>query len=412
MGQGMKKQLRVLLVEDIEDDARLVLRELQRSGFETTYARVASRADLYRELGSSWDLVLCDYSLPGFSGIEALAIVHEAGLDLPFIIVSGTVGESRAVEIMRAGAHDYVFKNNLSRLGVVIERELREAGNRRERRKLQEQLLLSERMASIGVVAAGVVHEINNPLTALLGSAELAMRSLQTGRGRGLDGERSTIKVEIDRVLEAAERLSRIVADVKLFSHAGADPVVSVDVHSALASSVRLALHEMSGRCQVVTDYDETPLVSLAASRLGQVFLNLLLNAAQSITPGSASENHIHIATRTDAEGWAVVEITDTGSGIPPALQKTIFEPFVTTKAVGAGTGLGLFVTQRIVLDAGGRIEFESELGHGTTFRVCLPASTRPSVEPNAGPRRRQPRSQRPPHQGQSGQPECQIWLM
>ena len=394
----MKKQLRVLMVEDLEDDARLVIRELRRTGFEPHHTRVASRSELCRELGTHWDIVLCDYSMPGFSGMEALALVREAGLDLPFIIVSGTVGETRAVEIMRAGAHDYVFKNNLQRLGVVIERELREASNRRERRKLQEQLLLSERMASIGVVAAGVVHEINNPLTALLGSAELAIRALQSGGE--LDGKRtSAVQGELDRVMEAAERLNRIVADVKLFSHAGADPIVSVDVHAALASSVRLALHEIAGRCQVVTDYDQTPWVSLPASRLGQVFLNLLLNAAQSIPPGRAPDNHIHISTRTDGDGWAVVEITDTGSGIPHELQKTIFEPFVTTKAPGSGTGLGLFVTERIVRDAGGRIELESEPGRGSTFRVILPASQRPSVESSSSTSPRRPRSQRPPRQ-------------
>jgi signal transduction histidine kinase len=394
----MKKQLRVLMVEDLEDDARLVIRELRRAGFEPHHTRVASRSELCREFGTHWDIVLCYYSMPGFSGMEALALVREAGLDLPFIIVSGTVGETRAVEIMRAGAHDYVFKNNLQRLGVAIERELREASNRRERRKLQEQLLLSERMASIGVVAAGVVHEINNPLTALLGSAELAIRALQSGAE--LDGKRTAaVQNELDRVLEAAERLNRIVADVKLFSHAGADPVVSVDVHAALASSVRLALHEIAGRCQVVTDYDQTPLVSLPASRLGQVFLNLLLNAAQSIPPGHATDNHIHISTRTDGDGWAVVEITDSGSGIPHGLQKTIFEPFVTTKAPGSGTGLGLFVTERIVRDAGGRIELESEPGRGSTFRVMLPASHRPSVEPGATTPHHRPRSQRPPRQ-------------
>jgi signal transduction histidine kinase len=288
---------------------------------------------------------------------------------------------------MRAGAHDYVFKNNLSRLPLAIERELREAGNRRERRRLQEQLLLAERMASIGVVAAGVVHEINNPLTVLMGSAELAQRTLSdTGDTAARSAQSTVVHAELDRVLEAADRLRQIVADVKLFSHAGADPVVSVDVLTTLASSVRMALHETSGRCRVVTELGPTPLVALPASRLGQVFLNLILNAAQAIAPGQADANQIRLTTYTDELGWAVIEVADTGSGIPEQVQKTIFEPFVTTKPVGVGTGLGLFVTHRIVSDAGGRIEFESELGRGTTFRVSLPASTRPSVEPSTMP--------------------------
>lgn len=377
----MAKQLRVLIVDDAEDDAHLIVRELRNAGLLLSFNRVATREALRQELTEHWDVVLCDYSMPGFSAFEALDLVRHAGVDLPFIIVSGTVGEARAVEVMRAGAHDYVFKNSLSRLPLAIERELREADNRRERRRLQEQLLLSERMASIGVVAAGVVHEINNPLTVLMGSAEMAQKTLSKDAT-----PKTVVHEELDRVLEAADRLRQIVADVKLFSHAGADPVVSVDVITTLASSVRMALHETSGRCHVVTTFGETPLVALPASRLGQVFLNLLLNAAQAIAPGRAEENEIRITTLTDDQGWAVIEIADTGSGIPAEVQRTIFEPFMTTKPVGIGTGLGLFVTHRIVSDAGGRIEFESEVGRGTTFRVRLPASTRASAEPRLGP--------------------------
>jgi signal transduction histidine kinase len=218
-----------------------------------------------------------------------------------------------------------------------------------------------------------------------MGSAELAVRTLTANsESNPQTAQNTVVHAELDRVLEAADRLRQIVADVKLFSHAGADPVVSVDVLTTLASSVRMALHETSGRCHVVTSFGETPLVALPASRLGQVFLNLILNAAQAIKPGNAEENEIRITTFTDESGWAVIEIADTGSGIPAEVQQTIFDPFVTTKGVGVGTGLGLFVTHRIVSDAGGRIEFDSELGRGTSFRVNLPASTRPSVEPNA----------------------------
>jgi signal transduction histidine kinase len=382
----MAKQLRVLIVDDAEDDAHLIVRELRNAGLLLSFSRVATREALTQQLVERWDVLLCDYSMPGFSAFEALDLVRHAGIDLPFIIVSGTVGEARAVEVMRAGAHDYVFKSNLSRLPLAIERELREADNRRERRRLQEQLLLAERMASIGVVAAGVVHEINNPLTVLMGSAELAVRTLSADSALVANNEqKAVVHEELDRVLEAADRLRQIVADVKLFSHAGADPVVSVDVTTTLASSVRMALHETSGRCYIVTRFGETPLVALPASRLGQVFLNLLLNAAQAIAPGNAEQNEIRLTTFTDETGWAVIEVADTGCGIPAQVQKTIFEPFMTTKAVGVGTGLGLFVTHRIVSDAGGRIEFESEVGRGTTFRVRLPASTRPSSEPSLG---------------------------
>jgi signal transduction histidine kinase len=370
----MAKRLEVLIVDDVEDDALLVVRELRRVGFDPSYERVCSRAALEGALKREWELVLCDYSMPGFSALEALALVRQHGLDVPFIIVSGTVGEARAVEIMRAGAHDYVAKDNLSRLGVAIERELREAKNRAEKRRLQEQLLVSERMASIGVLAAGVVHEINNPLTALLGGAELAVLSFRTTQlALGAESGLEQVGQELKGVLEAAERIAQIVSDVRLFSRGGSEAPSSVEVQPVLESSVRLAMHEAAPRSRIVTEFEPTPPVTLPASRLGQVFLNLILNAAQAIAPGNRDANEIRIRTRESAAGWVEIEISDSGCGIPPELQRAIFEPLFTTKA-GAGTGLGLFIAHRIVGDAGGRLEFESEVGRGTTFRVTLPA--------------------------------------
>jgi signal transduction histidine kinase len=371
----MAKRLQVLIVDDIEDDALLVVRELRRAGFEPAYDRVFTREALETALEREWDVVLCDYSMPGFSALEALALVRKRALDVPFIIVSGTVGEARAVEIMRAGAHDYVFKDNLNRLGVAIERELREARNRADKRRLQEQLLVSERMASIGVLAAGVVHEINNPLTALLGSAELAVLAFRTtqlalGGASGLE----QVGHELHGVLEAAERIAQIVTDVRLFSRGGSEPPDAVDVRPVLESSVRLAMHEAAPRSRIITEFEPTAPVTLPASRLGQVFLNLILNAAQAIRPGNREANEIRIRTRESAAGWVEIEIADSGCGIPEEIRHAVFEPLFTTKAAGAGTGLGLFIAHRIVTDAGGRIEFESEIDKGTTFRVTLPA--------------------------------------
>lgn len=372
----MAKQLRVLIVDDVEDDARLIERELRNAGLLPSFTRVANREALSKELSQRWDVLLCDYSMPGFSAFEALQLVRDAGLDLPFIIVSGTVGEARAVEVMRAGAHDYVFKSNLSRLPLAIERELREADNRRERRRLQEQLLLSERMASIGLVAAGVVHEINNPLTVLMGSAELAQRSLSGDGDASPATGPQVAHAELDRVLEAADRLRQIVADVKLFSHAGADPVVSVDVLTTLASSVRMALHETSGRCHVRTSFAPTPLVALPASRLGQVFLNLILNAAQAIDGAGVVTVVVGMAAPGEAPRGPIerpvkLMVRDTGPGIPDAVQERLFEPFATGRP--GGTGLGLPIVQRAVAAHRGIILVDTAPGVGTTFTIFLP---------------------------------------
>src|SRR5580704_9773311 len=175
----MGQPLRVLIVEDDERDAALVLHELRRCDYEVTYERVetpeAMTAALERQ---PWDIVLSDFTMPRFSAPAALSLVKERALDLPFIIVSGTIGEETAVTSLRAGAHDFLVKGALARLVPAIERERREAGIRAERNKMREQLLISERMASVGMLAAGVAHEINNPLAILTANLELAGEQL------------------------------------------------------------------------------------------------------------------------------------------------------------------------------------------------------------------------------------------
>src|SRR5262245_17363618 len=176
---ALSSDLRLLLVEDSADDAELLIRELRRGGYTPRWLRVQTRAELRAALEQqTWDLVLADYSLPRFSAPEAFAVVKETGLDLPFIIVSGTVGEETAVEAMRAGVHDYLLKDKLTRLVAAAERELREAADRAERRKMQERLFTADRMVSVGTLAAGVAHEINGPLATVMLGLEISLERL------------------------------------------------------------------------------------------------------------------------------------------------------------------------------------------------------------------------------------------
>ncbi|HSO33967.1 MAG TPA: response regulator [Labilithrix sp.] len=375
--------LRVLHVEDSEDDSLLVMRELRRGGFAPRCERVdtqrAFKEALQRE---DWDVIISDYSLPYYNGLTALADAREAGKDIPFILVSGTIGEDGAVNAMKAGAQDYVLKDSLGRLPLAVEREVREAAIRARQRTMAEQLAISERMASAGMLAAGVAHEINNPLAVVMANLDFVTSLL----GRlAPDARLEEIDGPLEDARDAVARIGAIVRDVKLFSRPQDEERSAVDVRPVIESSIRMAWNEIRHRAELIKELGDVPLVDSNEARLGQILLNLLVNAAQSMPEGRASRNEIRVATRTAENGRVVIEVRDTGTGIPREVLARIFDPFFTTKPVGVGTGLGLSLCHRMVTDLGGDIAVESEVGKGTVFRVTLPVAT---SEPPAKPQR------------------------
>ena len=502
----MRQPLRALIVEDSRDDADLLVMELSRAGYEVEFERVQSRSTMEAALGRGpWDVVLCDYSLPGFDALGALEVVNRSGLDVPFLIISGTVGEEIAVEALRAGAHDYLLKDRLGRLRPAIERERREVALRSERRaaaeklrvseerfrtlvdsmddlvftldnqlcydgvfgswlkregiapelmlgkswaevlpestgdhntaglralagervnyewtmdgvdglrhfttslsprrgstgevtglvgisrevteqkRVQAQLLVADRMFSVGLLAAGVGHEINNPLAAVMANLDLANHYLAQLARSGAAGE--TVRELEEALREArtgAERVRNIVRDLRMFSRGGEEENQLVDVERVMDSAVRMAWNEIRHRARLIKEYRTVPGVYASESRLAQVFLNLLVNAAQALPEGHASANEIRVATNTRGDRVAI-EVTDTGPGIPPEAMGRLFTPFYTTKPVGVGTGLGLSICHRIVTGLGGEITVDTEVGRGTTFRVILPSAIAQADEP------------------------------
>jgi signal transduction histidine kinase len=381
--------LRALVVEDNAHDADLIRLELGGAGRELIFRRVETAEQMAAALAEPWDVVISDDALPSFDATAAFSMVRERNLDIPFIVVSGRIGDDVAVEAMRIGVHDFLLKGQLRRLGAAVERQLREAGIRAERRRIQEQLLISDRMASVGTLAAGVAHEINNPLAVVLGNLQSMSKDVQQ-IARGLEslqdsvGTMSTTRIArlqstaaaladaLRDADEAGERVRTIVRDLRVFSRSEGEIREAVDVHGVLESSLRMARNEIRHRATVVRRFGDVPRVYANEARLGQVFLNVIVNAAQAIPEGKANENTITIATRRLAE-MVAVEITDTGGGIAPDLLPRIFDVFYTTKALGVGTGLGLAICDRIVTAMNGRIEAESRLGSGTTIRVVLP---------------------------------------
>lgn len=252
-----------------------------------------------------------------------------------------------------------------------------------ERRKMHSQLMVSDRMASVGTLAAGVAHEINNPLAAVIANldfmADAVTRLLTTGLGTAhVDGMgiQQEVKEPLEDAIVAANRVRLIVKDLKLFSRSPIeDPKTPVDVNAVVESSLRMAWNEIRHRARLIKSYGSSVGVYVNEARLGQVCLNLLINAAQAIPEGRAEHNEIRVTTRADGD-HVVIDVTDTGPGIPPAIVERIFDAFFTTKAVGVGTGLGLAISQRLVTDMRGELTVASELGKGTTFRVRIPVAS------------------------------------
>ncbi len=263
-----------------------------------------------------------------------------------------------------------------------------------ERKTLQNRLLSAERdrMVSVGRLAAGVAHEINNPLAYITANLDLMAGELSNHPG----GLQSTSVGELAEMVGdarvGAERLRKIVRGMMTFSHAEEERRLPCDIRSVLEASADMALHEIKHRARLVKDFGPVPAVEVDEARLGQVFINLLVNAAQAIPEGEADKNEIRVITETDASGRAVVEVRDTGPGIPAESLGRIFDPFFTTKVVGEGTGLGLSICLNIVTGLGGEIVAESAMGRGTTVRVVLPAANLEPGEPE-----KEPVTSRPP---------------
>ena len=266
-----------------------------------------------------------------------------------------------------------------------------------EHRRMTARMMSADRMAAMGTLAAGVAHEINNPMTYVATNLELAhamlprMASWVRDASAG-DVDRRSAKpllVELEDTIRAlgqardgAGRVRSIVRDLTLLSRAERTPDAALDLPTLIRSALQIGQSETRYRARVETEWGPLPTVSGDAGRLGQVFLNLLVNAAQAIPPGNVSQNSIRIRTFTAPDGRGVVEIRDTGHGIPPEHLSRIFDPFFTTKPIGKGTGLGLSTVLGIVKSHGGHIAVDSTAGKGTTFRIYLPAVPDGTIPP------------------------------
>jgi len=245
-------------------------------------------------------------------------------------------------------------------------------------KQLQAKLVSAERIAAVGTLAAGVGHEINNPLAYLM----LSLEGVSQNLARGPEGL-AEARASLESAREGAERIRVIVRDLKVFSRQQGEERAMLDVNEVVVPALRMAAHAVRPRARLVEDFGQPPKVLGNEARLGQVMLNLLVNALQAIPEGNPEHHEVRVRTGRDDTGRALVEVSDTGCGMAPPVLARIFDPFFTTKSWGEGTGLGLAICQQIIQAHGGELRVSSEEGKGSSFTVLLPsAESRPAKTP------------------------------
>ncbi|NKB18252.1 MAG: response regulator, partial [Pseudanabaena sp. CRU_2_10] len=331
----MKPPLHVLIVEDSEDDMLLMLRELRQGGYTLDYLRVDTATAMQAALDRQpWDIVIADYSLPAFSGPEALKLLQSQGLDLPFIIVSGTIGEETAVAAMKAGAHDFLSKGKLARLLPAVERELRDAEERRKRRnaelalqeattekqQLEAQFLRVQRLESLGTLASGIAHDFNNILTPILAAAQIIPLRISNLDRKNLE----LLKLIEDSTKRGADLVKQILA----FARGVEGKRVPLQVRHLLSEVLKVIRQTFPKGITIATDIPTTNLwtVSADATQLHQVFMNLCVNARDAMPDGGtlslaiANQFVDEAYTRMNLEArigsYVTITVTDTGMGI------------------------------------------------------------------------------------------------
>ena len=295
---------------------------------------------------------------------------------------------ARAVEMPLVRRDGEVVVADLVTLAVVIDgapARVTVARDFTERKRTQAQLMLTDRMASMGLLAAGIAHELNNPLAYVLSNLDY-LHGTVGPRARPLtQDELVECRQVLDDAREGAERMRQIVRQLRVFSRVEDGKEEAVDVHRVLDSVTQMAASTVRARAKLVKDYGEIPPVRGNEGKLFQVFLNLVINAAHAIEEGQSESNEIRLITYLEEGGRVVVMVRDTGHGIPPEHLRRIFDPFFTTKSSGLGTGLGLSISDTIVNALGGHISVESSVGAGTTFRVTLNVAPLPPPKDAAG---------------------------
>jgi signal transduction histidine kinase len=368
----MTKLLRVLLVEDSDDDAQLLVLELRRNRYDVVFERVETRAAMQEALARRrWDIIFCDYSMPQFNALEALATLQESKLDVPLVVVSGTVQEENAVAVLKAGAQDFLVKGRLTRLIPAIEREMQDVQTRRLHREVEAER--ENLTANLEVVSAeleqflyAAFHDLRAPLVTIKGSVGLLTEDLQANR-------QDRIQQDLNRIAGAADKMDELLSGLLQLAKVGRviHPPEDVSLLRLTQETVEKLEPRLRAKHITVTISPELPLVYGDPLQLGQVLEQLIDNAANNM--GGQRNPLIEIGVRKPGI-QAAIFVKDNGRGIDPRYHNRIFNLFEKLDPTLAGPGIGLALAKRIVELHGGKIWVESEgEGKGSTFLFTIP---------------------------------------
>lgn len=400
----MKTPLRLLQLEDDTVDADLITATLTEGGIPCQSQIVETRQAFVAALKEGrMDLILADYSIPGFDGMTALTLARQHCPDVPFLFVSATIGEELAIDAMHQGATDYVLKQRLGRLVPSVQRALRELDDRNERKRAEEALRQSEKqfrqsqkMEAVGRLAGGIAHDFNNLLTVIMGYSQVLLTEL---------GPQHPLRGKIDETLKAGERAATLIRQLLTFSSKQSlDPKI-LSLNTAVTSLESLLRRLIGEDIQLVSKLDPTNgRLRADQAQLEQVLVNLVVNARDAMPKGGTltietaqvelTRSPVYHLTPLMPGLYVRLAVSDTGCGMDRNTQSHIFEPFFTTKGEGKGSGLGLSTVFGIVTQCGGAIDVTSRVGQGTRFDLYFPsvesdilttAPTQPVGQPQRG---------------------------
>ena len=372
----MKSPLHILHLEDNPNDAALIQSTLQAGGILCATTCVQNHDDFVAALEKGGiDLFLSDFTLPAFDGLSALKIARAKWPAIPFIHVSGTMGEEQAIASLTSGATDYVLKARLSRLCPAVRRAMQEVEEKAGRQRLEEELIEAQKMEVIGQLASGVAHDFNNMLFIIMSYNDLILDGL---------GKDSPLQAYGAEIKSASQRAAGLTRQLLIFSRKQTVQTVVLDLNAVLNDLDKMLRRLINENIEMaMVPGEEIGRVKADSGHIGQVLMNLVVNARDAMPNGgrltiatnnvALDENYARAHAGAIPGDYVMLSVSDTGTGMTDEVKARLFEAFFTTKPKGQGTGLGLATCQTIVQQCGGHIAVSSQFGQGATFRVYFP---------------------------------------